>query len=349
MYGKPSAQQVHQLTFQLATLLQSQLPLIKALHLIAATSQEKALRKFLQHLITQIQQGRPLHAALADYPRLFNKLFIHLVNIGESMGCLGNILQQLALYQQEQQRLRKQLTKALSYPLFILVFTLIMCTVLLLKIIPEFARLFQQFKQELPTLTQQMIDLSAWMQAYSLHLTAIPATAWLVLLAGRRFHRIHKLLAWISIRLPLTGTMITYASVIKYSQTLHMILDAKVSLDKAMDIASDLELNAAIKQQLQQLAQAVQQGTSIQQYMLNPRNCRPLPTYMLQVLSIGEQTGQHSPLLHSLIHDYQQRFQSKVQLMISLIEPLFMLILGLLIGTLITAVYLPLFQLGNLF
>ena len=265
------------------------------------------------------------------------------------MGCLAGILLQLAARQKEQQQLQKQLIKALSYPLFILLFALLMCAVLLLKVIPEFARLFQQFEQNLPVLTQQIIDLSAWLQEHITGLVIALSSLWLMLMLGKRFYKMRNILAWLTIRLPFIGNMILYANIIQYSQTLKIMLTARVSLDKALNIASDLELNPSVKRQVKQLATTVQQGKSIRQYTTQGHSFGLLPPYMLQILSIGEETSHCSQLLDSLIADYQQRLHNMIQISMSLIEPALMLGLGLLIGLLIMAVYLPLFNLGNLF
>ena len=356
--------QIHQFVFQLASLLKGHLSLIEALELIASTGRDKALKHFLNQLMEQIRQGKPLHKVLAQYPKYFNRVFLQLVEIGENTGCLIMIMHQLAVYQNQQQLLQKKLIKALSYPLFVLSIALVISIVLLVKVIPQFAELFVQFKQDLPLLTRQVITTSSWLQQNGFYLLLFSLGCLLVLWVVKRISFLHSLASGLLIRLPFFGKVIMYGDIIKYSQTLKIMLTAKVSLNKAMKIAANLDVNMALQRQFARLALAVEHGEGIQQgsrqhkpyykqhkqrYQKQYKRYAILPEYLIQVLSAGEKSGQLDQLLDILIDDYQQSFNHLVQVSMSLIEPLLMVFLGLFVGLLLLAVYLPLFDLGSLF
>ena len=350
--------QVHQFTFQLANLLKGRLPLIEAMQLIASTSRSKAFKHFLNEVIEQISYGKSLHNILKQYPNYFNHVFLQLVKIGENTGSLTIIMMQLAGYQHQQQLLQRKLIKALSYPLFVLGFALVISMVLLVKIIPQFAELFLQFEQELPRLTERVIATSFWLQDNSLNVLLFTLGFLVMIWNVRRIKFLNRLIAELLIRLPFPGKMIVYRDVIKYSQTLQIMMSAKVSLNKALQVAANLDVNLALQQQFQKLALAVEYGTGInpQQSNKHPdlhkvqnKRYAVLPEYLIQVLSVGEQSGQLEQLLDVLIDDYQQNFNYLVQLSMSFVEPLLMVFLGLFIGLILLSVYLPLFNFGSLF
>ncbi|MDR0805471.1 MAG: protein transport protein HofC [Enterobacteriaceae bacterium] len=333
------------ITRQLATMLQAGLPLSHCLGLIAAEHPQPAWRYLLKALQEQISQGKAFSLALAEYPDAFPALFRELIATGELTGKLDECCLLLAEQQEKLILLQKKIRKALSYPLFILVVALIVVLLMLTLVLPSFAEIYQSFNAPLPNFTQSLISLSELMINHGILMLTIPALILSYYVKKRRSHadwkqREQRLL----LRLPLCGELLRVNGLAKIFRTLAMTQQAGIPLTAGITSAANAAGNIQFFNALQNILKLIEQGIPL----FNALHQQELfPPLSHQLIRVGEESGMLDAMLSKLADIYETEAENLADNLSSKVEPLLMVILGVIVGGLVIAIYLPIFQLGN--
>ncbi|NBF11126.1 type II secretion system F family protein [Pseudomonas sp. Fl4BN1] len=339
------AQEIALFTRQLATLTQAGVPLLQSFEIIAESFDHPQMRQLLVSLKRDIEAGSNLATALRRHPRYFDELYCNLLEAGEQAGALDTLLERVATYKEKSANLKARLKKAMVYPLAVVGVAIIVSSILLLKVVPQFQSLFASFHTELPLLTQWVIALSHFIQRHGgLLLAGSLATGLGVRWAYRRSSRLRAGLDVSLLRLPLAGPLLHKSAVARYARTLATTFAAGVPLVQALESAAGASGNLVFGQAIERIRQQVASGMQLNFAM---RASGVFPTMAIQMTAIGEESGTLDHLLEKVATHYEVEVDNLVDSLTSLMEPLIMVILGSIVGTLVVAMYLPIFQLGT--
>ncbi|MDH5356613.1 MAG: type II secretion system F family protein [Gammaproteobacteria bacterium] len=330
---------------QIATMMQAGVPLVQSFEIIGQGSENKGMQKLIFEIKTAIEGGVPLAEALSKHPLYFDQLFVNLVSAGEQAGALETMLDKLATYKEKTEALKAKVKKALFYPIAVLVVAFIVTAILLVFVVPQFEELFGSFGADLPALTQMVINLSKFMQAWWWVIAGgIGATITLFLRIKKTSPKLQERVDRIALKAPVIGEITTKSAIARFSRTLETMSAAGVPLVEAMDSVAGACGNIVYYKASIKIRDEVSQGTQLQTSM---RNTGLFPNMAIQMVSIGEEAGSLDDMLAKVADFYETEVDNAVDALTSLLEPLIMSVLGVLVGGLIVAMYLPIFKLGS--
>ena len=352
------AKEVARFTRQLATLVQAGIPLLSALKLLDTATAHPGMRAIALDVMTQVESGTSLHQAMQTHA-CFGPVYLGMVAAAEASGQLDVILGELAQSLDSELGLREALKSALTYPLAVLVLSGVVLAIMLAWVVPAFESIFTSMGAALPAPTQMVLTLSRWWVAHGWTWAAAVATVALVL---RHWLRHHPQGQWaqaqIALAWPIWGELVQLACVSRWARTLSSLMQAGVSLPEALDISAKASGNLCYERCLVQVRSDVMTGTALAQALelgtpVTPAGWRagwqrPLfSPQVLQMVAVGEASGRLDEMLMQVARMHEAQVQWLQKRISVLMEPTVMVVLGLLIGGLVTALYLPIFQLGQ--
>lgn len=330
---------------QIATMMKAGVPLVQSFEIIGEGSDNKSMQKLIFEIKLAIEGGVPLAESLSKHPLYFDQLFINLVAAGEQSGALETMLDKLATYKEKTEALKAKVKKALFYPIAVLVIAGIVTGILLVFVVPQFEELFGSFGADLPALTQSVIDLSKFMQAWWWAIAGgIGGAITIFLRIKKTSPKLQEAVDRIALKAPVIGEITTKSAIARFSRTLETMSAAGVPLVEAMDSVAGACGNIVFYKASIKIRDEVSQGTQLQTSM---RNTGLFPNMAIQMVSIGEEAGSLDDMLAKVADFYETEVDNAVDALTSLLEPLIMAVLGVLVGGLIVAMYLPIFKLGS--
>ena len=332
------------ITRQIATMLMAGVPLIQSIEMIGSGSTNKSVTKLMETIGDEVKAGQPLNQALRKHPRYFDDLYCDLVASGEQSGALDKIFDRVALYKEKSEALKSKIKKAMFYPIAVLIVALIVTSILLIFVVPQFQDIFEGFGAQLPAFTLFVIGISEFMQEYWwVALITIVAAGWAFKEAKLRSLKLRDATDRTILKLPVIGMILNKAAVARYARTLSTTFAAGVPLVDALDSAAGASGNAVYRYAILDIKAEVSSGNQMNWAM---RNSKIFPDMVIQMVAIGEESGSLDGMLAKVATIYEQEVDDAVDGLSSLLEPLIMAVLGVLVGGLIIAMYLPIFQLG---
>lgn len=332
-------------TRQIATMLMAGVPLIQSIEMIGTGATNKSLGKLMETIADEVKAGQPLSSALKKHPRYFDDLYCDLVASGEQSGALDKIFDRVALYKEKSEALKSKIKKAMFYPIAVLVVALIVTSILLIFVVPQFQDIFNGFGAELPAFTLFVIGISEFMQEYWWVIALIIAAfGYGYKEALLKSQKLRDATDRLILKLPVIGMILNKAAVARYARTLSTTFAAGVPLVDALDSAAGASGNAVYRYAILDIKLEVSSGNQMNWAM---RNSKIFPDMVIQMVAIGEESGSLDGMLAKVATIYEQEVDDAVDGLSSLLEPLIMAVLGVLVGGLIVAMYLPIFQLGS--
>ena len=333
------------LTRQLATMMKAGVPLVQSFDIVTDGLENKSLQELVMSVRNDIASGTSFAGALRKHPRHFDDLYCNLVDSGEKAGALEKMLDRIATYLEKTEILKKKVKKAMTYPIAVVVVALIVTAILLVKVVPQFESLFQGFGAELPVFTQMVVRLSEWMQTWwFVVLLGIAGTIFLFKEANRRSQKFSDFVDKFVLKLPIMGEILDKSAVAKFGRVLSTTFAAGVPLVDALDSVAGATGNAVYRDAIQRIKNDVSSGTQLQASM---RQQDIFPVMAVQLTAIGEESGNLDEMLEKVADHYEGVVDDMVDNLTALMEPMIMVVLGVLVGGLIIAMYLPIFQMGQ--
>jgi type IV pilus assembly protein PilC len=343
--AKPEPADIAIFARQIATMMKAGVPLVQSFEIIGQGNDKASMQKLILGIKTEVESGISLAEALTKYPLYFDQLFINLVNAGEQSGALETMLDKLATYKEKTEALKAKVKKALFYPIAVLVVAFIVSVILLVFVVPKFQELFDSFGADLPALTQFVIHLSEFMQAYWYMIAGgIGAAVYTFLRILKTSPKLQEAVDRIALKAPVVGEIATKSAIARFARTLETMSAAGVPLVEAMESVAGATGNIIYHDASLRIRDEVSQGTQLQTSM---RNTGLFPNMAIQMVSIGEEAGALDAMLANVADFYENEVDNAVDALTSLLEPIIMSVLGVLIGGLIVAMYLPIFKLGS--
>ncbi|MEA3261627.1 MAG: type II secretion system F family protein [Pseudomonadota bacterium] len=332
-------------TRQMATMMKAGVPLVQAFEIVSDGLENPAMRDVVLKLKADVESGNNFAGALRQHPRLFDDLYCSLIESGEASGSLETMLDRVALYKEKTEALKQKIKKAVKYPIAVVCVAVIVTGILLVKVVPTFQELFQGFGAELPAFTQFVIGLSEGLQANFLMVLIVGAALVIGFTEARkRSQGFHDAVDRMLLRIPVVGPITHKATVARFARTLSTTFAAGVPLIEALDACAGATGNVVYRRAVLQVKEDVATGQQLQFAM---RSTGVFPAMALQMTAIGEESGALDAMLGKVATYYEDEVDNLVDGLTSMLEPLIMAVLGVLIGGLIIAMYLPIFQLGQ--
>jgi type IV pilus assembly protein PilC len=343
--GKPKPEDIAVFSRQLATMLQSGIPLVQAFEIIGAGHDKPAMQRLILDIKATVEGGSTLYEALAKHPLYFDDLFVNLVEAGEQAGALETLLDKIATYQEKTEALKKKIKKALFYPAAVMVVAVVVTVILLIFVIPQFESLFAGFGADLPAFTRFVIDLSKGLQANGLYIAAIVGGGvYFFTYTHKRSRPLRESVDRFMLKMPVLGPILVKAAIARYARTLATMFAAGVPLVEALTSVAGATGNIVYENAVLRMRDEVATGNRLQRTM---EATGLFPNMVNQMIAVGEESGSLDQMAGKVADFYEQEVDNAVDSMSSLLEPLIMAILGVLVGGLVIAMYLPIFKLGS--
>ncbi|EGR0365402.1 type II secretion system F family protein [Vibrio cholerae] len=331
------------LTRQLATMLTTGVPIVQALKLVGDNHRKAEMKSILAQITKSVEAGTPLSKAMRTASAHFDTLYVDLVETGEMSGNLPEVFERLATYREKSEQLRAKVIKALIYPSMVVLVALGVSYLMLTMVIPEFESMFKGFGAELPWFTQQVLKLSHWVQAYSLWAFIAIAAAIFGLKALRKnSFQIRLKTSRLGLKFPIIGNVLAKASIAKFSRTLATSFAAGIPILASLKTTAKTSGNVHFETAINEVHRDTAAGMPMYIAM---RNTEAFPEMVLQMVMIGEESGQLDDMLNKVATIYEFEVDNTVDNLGKILEPLIIVFLGTVVGGLVVAMYLPIFNL----
>ena len=343
--GKITDKDITLFTRQLATMMKAGVPLLQSFDIVAKGASNPAVAKLLLDVKTEVETGSSLAQAFRKYPLYFDTLFCNLVQAGEQAGILESLLDRLATYKEKILAIKSKIKSALFYPIAIIVVAFIITAVIMIFVIPAFKEVFTNFGADLPTPTVVVMGISDWFVGnWYIIFPVIFGSVYGFLESWKRSVAVQIFMDRLMLRLPIFGEIVRKSTIARWTRTLATMFSAGVPLVEALESVGGASGNYVYETATKQIKQEVSTGTGL---TVSMQNTGIFPNMVLQMVSIGEETGALDQMLGKVADFYEAEVDDAVEAMSSLMEPMIMVVLGTLIGGMVIAMYLPIFKMGQ--
>jgi len=343
--GKVTEKDISLFTRQLATMMKAGVPLLQSFDIVGKGASNPAVARLLVDLKTEVETGTSLAAAFRKYPLYFDALYCNLVAAGEQAGILETLLDRLATYKEKILGIKSKIKSALFYPIAIIVVAFIITAVIMIFVIPAFKEVFTNFGANLPAPTLIVMGISDWFVAnWYIIFPAVIGGVIGFLEAWKRSVPVQIFMDRLMLKLPVFGNLVLKSTIARWTRTLATMFAAGVPLVEALDSVGGASGNHVYLTATRKIQAEVSTGTSLTMAM---QNSGVFPNMVLQMCSIGEETGALDAMLGKVADFYEAEVDDAVEALSSLMEPMIMVVLGTLIGGMVIAMYLPIFKMGQ--
>ena len=332
-------------TRQFATMIDAGLPIVQCLDILGEQSESKLLRNTVRTIRQDVEGGATLADALRKHPKIFDALYINMVEAGEAGGVLNTVLNRIALFIEKANKLKKKVKGAMIYPCAIIAVAVIVVSILLIFVIPVFAELYGSMGKALPAPTQITINISNWFVAswYYLLFAIVGVVA-----AVRFYYQSDQgrmnIDGWL-LRLPVIGDMLRKVAVARFSQNMAILLSSGVPILEGLAITARTAGNKVVEKAIMDSRVSISQGKTVAEPLAESKIFPPMVCHMV---AVGETTGGLDGMLRKIAEFYEEEVDDAVASLTALMEPMIMVVLGVILGGLVISMYLPIFQLGSL-
>ncbi|MDQ3206050.1 MAG: type II secretion system F family protein [Pseudomonadota bacterium] len=329
---------------QLATMMKAGVPIVGSMEIIASGAKNPRMQKLVNSVRAEIESGSSLHEALSKHPVQFDELFRNLVRAGESAGVLETVLDTIASYKENIEALKGKIKKAMFYPAMVIAVALIVSSILLIFVVPQFQTVFSSFGADLPAFTMLLIRMSNFMVSYW-WLIALVATGAAVafIMAKNRSVAFQHLLDRMILKMPVIGQIMHNSAIARFSRTLGVTFKAGVPLVEALETVAGACGNIVYEKAVHRIREDVSVGYPVNMSM---KQVNLFPHMVVQMTAIGEEAGALDAMLFKVAEFYETEVNNAVDALASLLEPLIMVFLGVVVGGMVIGMYLPIFKLG---
>jgi type IV pilus assembly protein PilC len=331
-------------TRQFATMIDAGLPLVQCLDILSKQQENKTFKTILTQVKEDVESGSTFADALKKHPKAFGNLYVNLVAAGEIGGILDTILNRLAAYIEKALKLKKQVKSAMTYPATIIGIAVLVISVILVFVIPQFQEMFESFGSQLPLPTRIVIALSEFIQSY---IFVIIGGCFAIVWILKRIYRTPKgqlFFDALFLKLPIMGVLVRKVSVAKFTRTLGTMISSGVPILDGLDIVAKTAGNKIVENAIYKVAQSISEGKTIAEPL---EQSGVFPSMVCQMIAVGEQAGAIDTMLNKVADFYDDEVDDAVGNLTAMMEPLLMVFLGTAVGGLVVAMYLPIFQMAS--
>ncbi len=341
---KASDKDIAIFTRQFATMIDAGLPLVQCLDILSKQADNKAFASVINEIRQDVEAGSTYADSLKKHPTVFGDLYANMVAAGELGGILDTILNRLSKYIEKNIKLKRQVKAALFYPSTIVAVAFIVIIVLLVYVIPIFAKMFTDFGGTLPAPTRMVIGASNFMRSNILIIIGIMAA---VIIGARKYYKTQNgrlVIDSIVLRMPVFGMLARKIAVAKFTRTLGTLISSGVPILDGLDIVAKTSGNKVVEKAIYATRQSISEGKTLSEPL---ETSKVFPPMVVQMIAVGETTGALDAMLSKIADFYDDEVDSTVGILTSLLEPILMIFLGIVIGFIVVAMYLPIFKMAG--
>lgn len=332
-------------TRQFSVMLDAGLPLVQCLDILGQQQDNPYFAKVISRTREDVEAGSTLADAMSRHPKVFEQLFVNMVEAGETGGILDIILQRLSTFLEKLVKLKSDVKSALVYPVAVIAISIIVISVIMIFVIPSFKSIFESLVgpgESLPWLTEMVVDLSSFMASFWWLIAIVLGLLFYGLRTYYKTPKGKKVLDGLSLKIPIIGEILRKIAISRFSRTLGTLLSSGVPILESLDITARTSGNVVVEEAILKVRVAIEQGETF----LEPlKQAKIFPPMVCQMIGIGEQTGALDAMLSKIADFYEQEVDSAIANLLAMLEPAMIMFLGVTIGTIVIAMYLPLFSL----
>jgi len=329
---------------QIATMLQSGVPMVQSFEILSGGQKNPKMRLMLEDIGASLSGGSTLYESLGRHPLQFDNLYRNLVRAGEGAGVLDTVLDTLATYKERIEALKGKIRKAMFYPAGIFAVAILVSSILLIWVIPQFEEVFSSFGAELPAFTMMYVHASRFMVSWWwLVFGVLIGSVFAYLAVLKRSAKMREFVDRTMLKIPVVGNILHQSAIARFARTLALTFKAGVPLVEALDICSGATGSIVYDNAIKRIRDDVSVGYSLNMSM---NQVGIFPHMVTQMTAIGEEAGALDTMLFKVADFYEQEVNNAVDALASLLEPFIMVIIGVLVGGMVIAMYLPIFKLA---
>ena len=332
-------------TRQFASMYNAGIPIVQSLDIMSKQTENKALRVIVGQVKGDVESGVTLADAMKKYPKAFDDLYVNLVAAGETGGVLDSVLQRLAIYIEKAMKLKKKVKGAMIYPSVVMFIAVLVVAIIMIFVIPVFAKVFGDMGVALPLPTQLVIGLSNFLSGIGgLILFFIIVGAFIAFRQYRKTSVGHMVTDRLFLKIPIIGNLIRKVAVARFARTLGTLITSGVPILDGLEICAKSAGNKVVEKVVFEVKKDVASGKTVSEPL---GKSDVFPPMVVQMISVGESTGSLDQMLSKVADFYDDEVDNSVQNLTVLLEPILMVFLGTIIGFIVVALYLPIFKLGS--
>ncbi len=331
---------------QFATMVNSGLPLLRALRILAEQTESKELSRVLHEVRADVEGGTALSVAMAKFsPKVFPPLMINMARAGEVGGFLDTVLLQVAENYEAEVKLRGKVKSAMTYPVIVFIMAILMCTAMLLFIVPVFAKMFSSLGGQLPAPTRLLMDTSNILKSYFPIFFGVLIVFIVVWKRVKHDERVRNVVDPIKLKMPVFGSLAKKIALSRFARNLGTLMSSGVPILQSLDIVAGTTGNVVLSRAIADVQESVRSGESLTAPLANHA---VFPAMVVQMMAVGEDVGALDEMLAKISEFYDQEVEATTEALTALIEPLMIAFLGGVVGSMVIALYMPMFKIYNL-
>jgi type IV pilus assembly protein PilC len=371
--GFVKSKQLTTFTRQLSILQDAGLPILRSLNILKNQAQNGGLRNSLIDTVYEIEGGSSLSEAFGKNPRIYNRLYVNMIKAGEAGGALETILQRLADFLEKAEELKQRIKSALMYPIFVILAACGILTFIMIRIVPEFEKIFKDFDTELPDMTKLLMGVSYAIVTYWYLLPIVPLSIWLLVKLTTSFEQGRFGWHLFLLKLPVFGQLVEKTTIARSTRTLGTLVTSGVPILEALHITKEASNNGVFERMFQKILEAIRDGDTIANpmkiysrppfhigallyfmffgvivgalwYMLRLRG-RVMDDMVVNMVDVGEETGELDTMLYKVADTYDREVEVATDGLMAMLEPLLVMVLGGVVGFIVIALFMPLISL----
>ena len=343
--GRVGYKEISLMIRQLASLVKANIPLVEALNAMVDQTEQATLKTVLAQVRQNVNEGSSLSKAMASHPKIFDNLFVNMVEAGESSGTLSLVLLKLADLKEAQMRLRGKVVSGMTYPALMMCVASVLIVAIFGFVIPKLAQVFVTMNKPMPTSTKILITISNILVSYWYVFFAV---AFVVIFSFFRFIRSPQgRPKWdaTKLKLPIVGNLVRLISVTRFASTMSTLLSSGVPIITCMNISKNMVGNIPIEKAIAEARENITEGQSIAEPL---KRSGEFPPMVIHMIAIGEKTGELPDMLKNVSETYEEQVTSKIEAMTALLEPLMIIAMGLVVAFIVLTVFLPLMDISSI-
>jgi len=328
---------------QLATMVSAGLPLVDAMRALEDQTERHHFNYVIADVVRQIEGGSSFTDSISSHPQVFGSFFINMARAGEASGDLAEVLLRIADYLESVDSIKRKVRGAMIYPVIISIVTIIITSILLLKVIPVFKGIFASFGANLPVPTRIVVAFSDWFRHWFWIILIAAAIAAIVLQKYKKTASGRMLYDRIKLKVPVLGDLFHKVAISRFTKSLGILLKSGVSILESFEIVKKISGNVLIEKAIEKASESIKEGKSIEEPL---RKSAIFPSMVVKMIAVGEKSGSLELMLDKISSYYDEQVTAMINAMASLIEPLLIVFLGVVVGGIVFSMYLPIFRLS---
>ena len=330
---------------QFAITLRSGMPIARAMRMLAGQSGDKRLKRVMEETSEKVASGSTVASALEEYSERFPLTFIETIRAGEQSGTLDRSFERLHRFYEKPYRTTEKIKGALTYPIFVIAIAVVVVIIVMAKVIPTIANVFSDLGGELPLLTRMLIGASNFFAKYWILMLGILFLLYMVFRMWGNTEKGKLRKSEFALKLPLAGTINQMNASAQFANTMSVLLAAGITLDQAVETTARVMDNVLFKKEIQSMKAGIEQGRSLTECL---RGCSCIPQTMIDMCSVGEETGELEENLENVADYYANEADYRVQKLLAMLEPTLLVCLAIFAGIIVVSIYLPIFTMYDL-